>query len=71
MGDIVNLRRARKRRNELRAEAEAAANRLLFGVPKAERQAIERERAKAERELEARRTVGPDDRLGGPSGLLG
>ena len=61
MGDIVNLRRARKQRSERRAEAEAAANRILFGTPKAERRAIEKQRAKAERELEARRIGGPDE----------
>lgn len=62
MGDIVNLRRARKRTNERRAEAEAAANRILFGTTKTQRRAVENERAKAERELEARRIVGPDDK---------
>ena len=61
MGDIVNLRRARKQRNERRAKAEAAANRILFGMTKAERRTLEKERAHAERELEARRIVGPDD----------
>ena len=61
MGDIVNLRRARKQNEARRAEREAAANRIRFGAPKAERRAIEKERAKAERELEARRLVGPDD----------
>ena len=61
MGDIVNLRRARKKRNKRRTDAEAAANRIRFGRPKAERRAIENERAKDERELEARRIVGPDE----------
>jgi len=61
MGDIVNLRRARKQKNARLAEAEAAANRIRFGTPKAMRLAIEKERAMAERELDARRIEGPDD----------
>ncbi|MBV9286886.1 MAG: DUF4169 family protein [Hyphomicrobiales bacterium] len=61
MGDLINLRRARKRKKEQRAEAEAAANRIRFGTPKAERVAIEKRQAKVERELDARRLVGPDD----------
>jgi hypothetical protein len=50
MGEIVNLRRARKRTQRLREEAAAAANRAAFGVPKA----AERE-ARAERRLVERR----------------
>jgi hypothetical protein len=61
MGDIVNLRRARKQRNERQAETEAAANRILFGTPKSRLRALEKERAKAERDLEARRIIGPDE----------
>lgn len=37
MGEIVNLRRARKDQGKRRREAEAEANRLAFGRPKAER----------------------------------
>jgi len=44
MGDIVNLRRARKRAQRKAAEQDAAANRLRHG------------RSKAERDLEAART---------------
>ncbi len=61
MGDLVNLRRARKRKDRQREDADAAANRLLFGMTKAERRALEAERTKAERELEARRILRPDD----------
>ena len=61
MGDLINLRRARKRTNGRLAEAEAAANRIRFGTPKAERVAIKKQQAKAEREPDARRIVGPDD----------
>jgi len=62
VGDIVNLRRARKRRDRRRDDAKAAENRILHGTPKAERRSIEAEREKADRDLDARRIVGPDDR---------
>jgi hypothetical protein len=62
MGDVVNLRRARKRLERGRKEAEAAANRLAFGMKKSERRRIESETEKAERELEAHRLVPPDER---------
>ena len=48
MGDIVNLRRARKASERRREEAGAARNRVLFGMTKAERRRIESEREKAE-----------------------
>ncbi len=50
MGDIVNLRRARKTKERAAAEKKAAENRNQFGRSKAER-----EGAKANAELEARR----------------
>ena len=61
MGDLVNLRRARKRKDRRREEADAAANRLLFGMTKAERRALEAERTKAERALDGRRIAPADD----------
>jgi len=61
MGDIVNLRRVRKGRERRREEAEAAENRMLFGMTKAERRRIESEREKAERGLEAHKLARPDD----------
>jgi hypothetical protein len=61
MGDIVNLRHARKRKDRRREEADATANRLLFGMTKAERRALESERTKAERELDARQIAHPDE----------
>lgn len=58
MGEIVNLRRARKEQGRRRREAEADANRLAFGRSKAERKlndaSAELERAK----LEAHRLEG-------------
>ncbi len=61
MGDIVNLRRAREGCERARKEAEAAANRALFGMTKAERRRIESEREKAERGLDALKLARPDD----------
>ena len=60
MGDLVNLRQARKRRERERDVAAAAQNRAAFGVTKAERRTIEAERAKAERALDAHR-IDPSD----------
>ena len=62
MGDIVNLRRARKRQDRRRDDSKAAENRIVYGMTKVERRSIEAEREKADRDLNARRLVGPDDR---------
>ncbi len=61
MGDLVNLRRARKARERQRREQEAGENRVLSGMSKAERLRIESERGKAERDLEGKRLVPPDE----------
>jgi hypothetical protein len=53
MGEIVNLRRARKRQANEAAEREAAANRVVHGLP-----ADERRRLKAERDAQAKRLDG-------------
>lgn len=53
MGDIVNLRRARKDRKRRDADATATANRLAFGRTKAERDLTE-----ARNDLDARRIDG-------------
>ncbi len=55
MGDLVNLRQARKRRKRERDAVAAARNRAAQGVVKVERRLIEAERAKAERVLDAHR----------------
>jgi hypothetical protein len=60
LGEIVNLRRARKRKERQREEAIADQNRVLFGLSKAERRLVQTERAIAEANLEARRIVRPD-----------
>jgi hypothetical protein len=61
MGDVVNLRRARKRREREQSQERAAENRVVFGLPKAERERIEAEREKSGRDLEAHRRERPDD----------
>ena len=48
MGDLVNLRQARKRRERKREADAAAHNRVAFGMTKAERRTIEAERTKAD-----------------------
>jgi hypothetical protein len=60
MGDVVNLRQARKRVNRARKAEIAAENRVVFGMTKGERGKIEAEREKAERGLEAHRLDRPD-----------
>ena len=61
MGDIVNLRRARKTRERRREEANAAQNRIAFGMTKAERRRLDNEREKGERALDGHRLVDPDE----------
>ncbi len=61
MGEIVNLRRARKGKERQRKEAEAAANRMAFGVAKSARDQVRAQSDLAERALEAHRLVGRTD----------
>lgn len=62
MGDIVNLRRARRRFKRLTAEREAAANRLVHGRGKAERQLALKRNAKARGDLDRHRIETGDER---------
>jgi hypothetical protein len=55
MGEIVNLRRARKRRASAEAAIQSAANRVLHGVSKNLKSAIDAGRRRAESRLEAHR----------------
>lgn len=55
MGEVVNLRNARKRQARTKAEIEAAANRIAYGAPKYLKAETEAERALASRRLEAHR----------------
>lgn len=55
MGEVVNLRRARKQAAKLESEKRAAANRIAYGRPKSE-QTLEDARAqKLRRNLDAHR----------------
>lgn len=60
MGDVVNLRRARKDRVRKEASAKAADNRIAFGRTKVEKQLTEAERALDARRLEGHRRDKPD-----------
>ena len=55
MGELINLRRARKQRRREQGEAVAAANRLAHGVSKAAKREAREERERAERALEGHR----------------
>ena len=55
MGEIVNLKRVRKRRSREEAELAADANRARHGLTKAEREAEAARRLLAERTLDAKR----------------
>jgi hypothetical protein len=52
MGDLVNLRQARKQKQREAHEADAAANRQKFGRTKAEKQKTGAERKLAEKSLD-------------------
>ena len=53
MAEIINLRRARKRKERADKEAQAAENRIAFGRTKAERTVSEARNDLAKRRLEA------------------
>ncbi len=60
MGEIVNLRRARKAAERRRDEAQAHENRIQHGLSKPERQLAEKARAKAEKNLDGHLMEGGD-----------
>jgi hypothetical protein len=62
MGDLVNLRKARKQAERKRGELNAAANRLAHGRNKAERALEQAKNDKARRELDQRRIETGDKR---------
>jgi len=62
MGEIVNLRRARKAMTRRRDEARAAENRLAHGRSKEERTLDDARAEKARRELDAHRIETEDGR---------
>ena len=55
MGDLVNLRRARKAKARAAAEDAASANRAVFGTPKSIRELTKARSEKDRRDLEGRR----------------
>ncbi len=55
MAEIVNLRMRRKQEKRRREDESAAANRVAHGIGKAERDATERTRDKAARDLDQHR----------------
>jgi hypothetical protein len=61
MGDVVKLRKARKRLERQRDEAEAAAHRLLHGRTKAERRLDAARDGKASRDLDQHRVDTGDE----------
>jgi hypothetical protein len=62
MGDVINLRKARKKIARQHAEREAAANRILHGRSKAERALDAKRNAKSHRDLDRHRVETGDDR---------
>jgi hypothetical protein len=61
LGDIINLRQARKQKNRELKHAEAAEKRAAFGRSKPEKRLSEGEQALAAARLEAHRLARPDD----------
>jgi hypothetical protein len=60
MGNLVNLRTARKRAKRRRAEQQAAANRLVHGRSKSERALMRSQSDKADRSLDQHRIESGD-----------
>jgi hypothetical protein len=54
-GDVVNLRRARKAARRKQTEAEAAKNRVSFGLSAAERERLKAERQRGAKHLDHHR----------------
>ncbi|HTJ62252.1 MAG TPA: DUF4169 family protein [Alphaproteobacteria bacterium] len=59
MGDIVNLRQARKRAARAEQEKQAAANRAKFGMTKAERAAITHDEERIRKSLDGAKKDDP------------
>ena len=60
MTDIVNLRRARKRKERADASAKADANRLTFGRTKHEKALTDAQRQRSERHVDSHKRE-PDE----------
>jgi hypothetical protein len=61
MGDVVNLRRARKAKGRAAKKETAAENRAAFGRPKADAAAQSAEAARAARDHDGKRRTPPRD----------
>ena len=61
MGEIVNLRKVRKRAGKQQDAERAAANRLLYGRPKSERNQQAARTEKLNRHLDAHRIDSGDE----------
>lgn len=61
MGDIINLRQARKARKRAEAGQEAEANRLKHGRTKAEKRLAENQQQKHDLTLDGARREVPED----------
>jgi Domain of unknown function (DUF4169) len=62
MGDVINIRRARKQVKRKLNEQNAAANRLAHGLSKADRALEQAKNDKAQRDLDQRRIETGDKR---------
>ena len=62
MGDVVNIRKARKAAKRRHDEQQAATNRVLHGRSKAERELGAARDAKARRDLDLHRVETGDER---------
>jgi hypothetical protein len=60
-GEVVNLRKARKRNARQKAETDADANRLTHGISKAERRLAEAARALSGNRLDGHRRASKTD----------
>lgn len=61
MGELINLREVRKRRDRAAREVEAAANRSRFGRTKADRAKEDTAAERARHDLDGKRLETPDD----------
>ncbi len=59
MGELINLRQARKSKNRARKQAQAAENRVKFGRSKSERRKTDNEDAHRNKTLDGKR-LDPD-----------
>lgn len=61
MGDVINLREARKRRERADKDRQAAENRVRFGRTKAEKTQVRREEERRLHDLDGKRRDDEDD----------